>query len=267
MTLFDFEDRVASGPAGPLVRVKLVVAYDGSGFAGVAPNPGVKTVGGTLATTIERVLRHPVRITVAGRTDAGVHAWGQVVSFDAQVESLDLELLQRSVNKLCAPEIVVRRASTVDEQFDARYSARARRYRYTIVNRPVPDPFLRHTAWHVEHPLDLTTMRLACDPLIGEHDFTSFCRRPKVPEGVAYSMVRRIIDARWNDLGDGVLRFDIDGSAFCQQMVRSIVGTLVDVGVGKRKAGDMAAILRGKDRSLASSPAPPHGLCLWEVVY
>ena len=249
------------------MRVKLVVAYDGAGFAGVAPNPGVKTVGGTLTTTIERVLRHPVRLTVAGRTDAGVHAWGQVVSFEAQAESLDLELLQRSVNKMCAPEIVVRQASTVDEQFDARYSARARRYRYTIVNRPVPDPFLRHTAWHVEHPLDLTTMRLACDPLFGEHDFTSFCRRPKVPDGVEYSMVRRIIDARWNDLGDGILRFDIDGSAFCQQMVRSIVGTLVDVGVGKRKAGDMAAILRGKDRSLASPPAPPQGLCLWEVVY
>jgi tRNA pseudouridine38-40 synthase len=267
VTLFDQESTEASGPAGPLVRVKLVVAYDGSGFAGVAPNPGVKTVGGALSTSIERVLRHPVRLTVAGRTDAGVHAWGQVVSFDAQADSLDLELLQRSVNKMCAPEIVVRRASTVDDLFDARFSARARRYRYTIVNRPVPDPFLRHTAWHVEHPLDLTTMRLACDPLFGEHDFTSFCRKPKVPDGVEYSMVRRIIDARWSDLGDGVLRFDIDGSAFCQQMVRSIVGTLVDVGVGKRKAGDMAAIIRGKDRALASSPAPPHGLCLWEVVY
>jgi tRNA pseudouridine38-40 synthase len=267
LTLFDQEASEASGPAGSLVRVKLTVAYDGTGFAGIAPSPGVKTVGGSLAASIERVLRHPVRLTLAGRTDAGVHAWGQVVSFDAAEEGLDLEVLQRSVNRMCAPQIVVRKAQVVGEDFDARYSARARRYRYTIVNRLVPDPFLRHTAWHVEHPLDLTVMRLACDPLFGEHDFTSFCRKPKVPEGVDFSMVRRIIDAKWNDLGDGILRFDIDGTAFCQQMVRSIVGTLVDVGIGKRKAGDVAGIIRAKDRSAASPPAPPHGLCLWEVVY
>ena len=268
MSLFDQEStEESSGPAGPLVRVKLTVAYDGAGFAGIAPSPGVKTVGGALSASIERVLRHPVRLTIAGRTDAGVHAWGQVVSFDAQEDGLDLEVLQRSVNRMCAPEIVIRRAQVVGEDFDARYSARARRYRYTIVNRPVPDPFLRHTAWHVEHPLDLTVMRLGCDPLFGEHDFTSFCRKPKVPEGVDFSMVRRVIDARWTDLGDGILRFDIDGSAFCQQMVRSIVGTLVDVGIGKRKAGDIAGIIRAKDRSAASPPAPPHGLCLWEVVY
>jgi tRNA pseudouridine38-40 synthase len=267
LTLFEPEEVETGGPEGPLVRVRLLVAYDGTDFAGVAPNPGVKTVGGQLITSIERVLRHPVRITVAGRTDAGVHAWGQVVTFDAREEGLDLDALVRSVNRMCAPAIVVREASIEPDTFDARHSAIARRYRYTIVNRPFPDPFLRFTAWHVDQPLDLATMRLACDPLFGEHDFTSFCRKPKVPEGVAWTHVRRILDARWHDLGDGILRFDIDATAFCQQMVRSIVGTLVDVGLGKKKAGDMAAIIRGRDRALAGQPAPACGLVLWEVVY
>lgn len=249
------------------MRVRLTVAYDGTGFAGVAPNPGVKTVGGVLATSIERVLRHPVRLTVAGRTDAGVHAWGQVVTFDARQDGLDLEGLQRSVNRMCAPAVVVRDAAVVDPGFDARHSARARRYRYTIVNRPVPDPFTAATAWWVEQPLDLSTMRLACDPLFGEHDFTSFCRKPKVPEGVSWTMVRRVLDCRWHDLGEGVLRFDIDATAFCQQMVRSIVGTLVEVGLGKKKAGEVRGILEARDRSRAGPPAPAHGLVLWEVVY
>ena len=267
MTLFDLAENEPSGPAGPLVRVKLTVAYDGRGFAGVAPNPGVKTVGGALVTSLERVLRQPVRLQVAGRTDAGVHAWGQVVSFDAPAGGLDLAALQRSVNRMCAPTIVVRSAEAMEDDFDARHSATARRYRYTIVNRPVPDPFLAATAWHVEDPLDLTTMRLACDPLIGEHDFSAFCRKPKVPEGVEFSMVRRVLDARWHALSEGVLRFDIEATAFCQQMVRTIVGTLVEVGLGKKRAGDIAGILRAQERAGAGAPAPAHGLCLWEVVY
>ena len=267
MSLFELSEEVPSGPAGPLVRVRLLVAYDGTDFAGVAPSPGVKTVGGVLGASIERVLRHPVRLTVAGRTDAGVHAWGQVVTFDASAEALDLETLQRSVNRMCAPAVVVREATVEAATFDARHSAKARRYCYTVVNRPWPDPFLVRTAWHVDHPVDLAAMRLACDPLFGEHDFSSFCRKPKLPEGVAFSMVRRVIDARWLDLGDGILRFDIEATAFCQQMVRAIVGTLVDVGVGKKRAGDMTSIIRAKDRSLAGTLAPAHGLCLWEVVY
>ena len=268
MSLFDeLVEEPTSGPPGPLVRVRLLVAYDGTDFAGMAASPGVKTVGGALAASIERVLRHPVRLVVAGRTDAGVHAWGQVVSFDASADGFDPELLQRSLNKLCGPAIVVREVAVAPDSFDARYSARARRYRYTIVNRPWPDPFLVRTAWHVDSPLDLAPMRLACDPLFGEHDFSSFCRKPKVPDGVPFSMVRRVLDARWHDLGEGILRFDIEATAFCQQMVRAIVGTIVEVGVGKKRAGDMTGILRGHDRALAGQLAPAHGLCLWEVVY
>lgn len=245
------------------MRVKLVLAYDGRGFSGIAPNVGVRTVGGTLGLALERVLRHPVSLTVAGRTDAGVHAVGQVVTFDASADCLDLEATRRAVNKLCRPAIAVRSAATVPDGFDARRSARARRYRYTVLNRPEPDPFLAATSWHVDAPLDLRAMRLGCDPLFGEHDFSSFCRR--APDGG--SLVRRVLDARWLDLGDGLLRFDVEATSFCQQMVRAIVGTLVEVGRGRRRAGEVKGILDVRGRAAAGQLAPPHGLCLWEVVY
>lgn len=258
MTLFD----------PPTVRVKLVVAYDGAGFHGFAAQPGLPTVGGTLAETIERVLGHPVELTCAGRTDAGVHGWGQVVSFDADAARFDPEKLRSAVNGLCGPAIVVRSASVAADGFDARFDARSRRYRYTVLNRPVPDPFLAATSWWVPQPLDLDRLRLGCDPLIGEHDFTSFCRSD------GRSLVRRVLDARWEavvedgeDGEDGVLRFWIEATAFCHQMVRSIVGTLVDVGLGKRTAADVAAALRARDRSAAGPVAPPHGLVLWHVRY
>jgi tRNA pseudouridine38-40 synthase len=256
----------AEAPLGDeAVRVKLVVAYDGRDFAGFAPNVGVRTVGGTLEAALERVLRHPVELAVAGRTDAGVHAGGQVVSFDARAQGLDLPRLQRALNRMLRPAIAVRSAEVADRGFDARFSARSRRYRYLVLNRPTPDPFLAATAWHVEAPLDLSRMRLACDPLIGEHDFSSFCRRPKGDGEI--SLVRRVLDARWTDEGGGQLRFDIEATAFCHQMVRSIVGTLVDVGRGRLRAGQVKGILAARDRSAAGEPAPPHGLSLEEVVY
>jgi tRNA pseudouridine38-40 synthase len=187
-----------------------------------------------------------------------------VVSFDVP-DGTDLGRLQHGVNALCGPQIVVREAEAVDDDFDARRSATARTYRYTVLNRPVPDPFLAATSWHVAPALDRRAMVLGCDPLIGEHDFSSFCRRPRTEEPV--SLVRRVRDARWDDLGDGVLRFEITANAFCHQMVRSLVGTLVDVGRGRRRAGEVMGILRAQDRQAAGQPAPPHGLCLWSVTY
>ena len=247
------------------VRVRLVVAYDGAGFHGFAGQPGVPTVGGTLAATIERVLGHPVELTCAGRTDAGVHGWGQVVSFDTTAPRFDPAKLQAAVNGLCGPAIVVRSAEEAPAGFDARFDASSRRYRYTVLNRPVPDPFLATTAWHIARALDVDRLRLACDPLIGEHDFAAFCRRPKGEPDA--SLVRRVLDARWESEPDGVLRFWIEATAFCHQMVRSIVGTMVDVGLGKRTAADIAAALRAKDRAAAGPVAPAHGLVLWEVRY
>lgn len=246
------------------MRVRLTVAYDGTGFHGFAANAGVRTVGGVLASALARVLGHPVALTCAGRTDTGVHAWGQVVHFDTAVVAPDLAAVQRSVNTMLRPAVVVREAAVVPATFDARRSATGRLYRYTVLNRPVPDPFRAATAWHVEDPLDLGSMRLACDPLIGEHDWSSFCRKP--PEPTA-SLVRRVRRAEWHVVDDGLLRFEIEASAFCHQMVRSVVGLLVAVGRGRVRAGQVAGILAARTRSGAPKPAPPQGLCLWSVGY
>ncbi len=265
MTLFDPPSEPAA-PIGPMVRVRLLLAYDGARFHGFAENAGVKTVGGTLRAAIEKVLGHPVALTCAGRTDTGVHAWGQVVTFDAQV-GLDLDGLQRSLNHMLGPTIAVRAAEVTGGAFDARHSALSRLYRYTVLNRPAPDPFLAQTSWHVEPPLDVVAMQLACDPFMGEHDFAAFCRRPKPRDGSEVSLTRRVLDTHWEDLGGGVLRFEIEATSFCHQMVRSIVGTMVAVGLGRKRAGDVLGIIAGGDRQAAGEPAPARGLCLWAVRY
>ncbi len=254
-----------------MTRVRLLVAYDGSPFRGFAANPGVRTVAGDLTAAIDRVLGTEVALAAAGRTDAGVHAWGQVVTFDVDA-IVDLDRLQRSVNRLCAPSIVVRSAASAPDGFDARFSALSRVYRYTIVNRSVPDPFLHHTAWHVADPLEIRSMRAAGDPLIGEHDFSSFCRRrevtdPETGERIEASLVRRVIRTSWTEMGEGVLRFEIEATAFCHQMVRSIVGLLVDVGRGRRRVADVTLAVAAGDRGATGQIAPSHGLCLWAVRY
>lgn len=250
------------------VRVRMQLAYDGSGFRGFAPNLGVRTVAGELAGAIGRVLGHEVTLVCAGRTDAGVHAWGQVVHFDTPVTP-GLVALQRSLNKMLGPSVVIRSAAIAEPGFHARHSATGRRYRYTIFNHPLPDPFLAATTWHVDEPLDMRSMILACDPLLGEHDWSSFCKRPPGLDLASgpRSLVRTVREAGWTDLGEGVLRFEVEASAFCHQMVRSLVGTLALVGRGRARAGDIGAVIRAKDRSHAGEPAPAHGLCLWEVSY
>jgi len=243
----------------------MVVAYDGTDFSGFAPQPGqagVRTVGGVLAGAIGKVLRHDVELTCAGRTDAGVHAWGQVVSFPSE-PGLDPWRLQSAINSMLGPEVVVRECELAPAAFDARRSAQWRHYRYTIVNRKVPDPFRDRFAWWIAEPLDLRALRLAADPFVGEHDFASFCRKG----GEGATTARTVLESRWTDEGDGILRYEIRAHAFCWQMVRSIVGTLVDVGTGKRTPGDIMAIIRATDRAAAGQVAPPRGLCLWEVGY
>jgi tRNA pseudouridine38-40 synthase len=245
--------------------LKLTVAYDGTEFHGFAAQPEQRTVEGVLREALARVLRvDDVSLTCAGRTDAGVHAWGQVVSLPiAAGAEIDVDRVARAVTRRLGPEVVVRDAALVGGGFDARHDARWRAYRYTIVNRPEPDPFLARTAWWVPEPLDLALLRLGADPFLGEHDFATFCR--KGPPGS--TTVRRVLESSWHDLGDGVLRFDITATAFCWQMVRSIVGTLVDVGAGKIRPGELLGILRARDRNAAGRVGAPQGLCLWEVGY
>ncbi|WCO66639.1 tRNA pseudouridine(38-40) synthase TruA [Iamia majanohamensis] len=268
MTLFDPAE--AEAPTGPTRRLRLTVAYDGSGFHGFARNVGVRTVAGTLTEALARHLGHPVDLTCAGRTDRGVHAQGQVVTLDVAADRVtrddDLTALVRAVNRMCGPEVAVRDPALVGDDVDARFSATARRYRYLVWNHPEPDPFSARTAWHVPRPLSLPALRLGCDPLIGEHDFSTFCRRPKGRE-VEASLVRRVTEAAWHDDGDGRLRFEVEASAFCHQMVRALVGTLVAVGLGRMAAGEVRAAMDARDRSRAGDLAPPHGLTLWTVRY
>lgn len=289
MTLFDPSGFDRAAPTGPLVRVRLTVAYDGTDFHGFAEQPGLVTVAGRLSAGLERVLGHWVDLTGAGRTDRGVHAWGQVVSFDASAAALErigAEGVIRRLNKLCGPEIVVRDLQVAAADFDARFSARSRRYRYRVLNTHAPDPLWRRFAWWIPEPLSVRSMQAGADVLLGEHDFSSFCRRPKTRDGAEVSLVRRVLDVRWDGpetaasfastrtsnhapipTPPGLLCFEIESSAFCHQMVRSIVGTLVAMGSGRRTPGEMLAIIRAADRAAAAQIAPPHGLCLWQVSY
>jgi tRNA pseudouridine38-40 synthase len=248
----------------------LLVAYNGAAFHGFALTPGTVTVAQTLNDTIEQVTGSPVAVLGAGRTDAGVHAWGQVVHVDL-ADTADLDRLVFSVNSLLDPDIVIRKCEWVTQEFDARHSALWRQYRYTVLNAPVNNPFLAATSWHIRRPLSVPLMQLATDSIIGLHDFSSFCRQPQ-QSGVnrnaeGPSMMRRVHVAQWHDAGNGILTFDIRANAFCHQMVRSIVGTLVDVGLGRRKAGEMSGVLRAMSRLNTPHIAPPQGLCLMDVGY
>ncbi|MGY6502767.1 MAG: tRNA pseudouridine(38-40) synthase TruA [Acidimicrobiales bacterium] len=266
-TLFDTDD-VGPSDLGPTCRVRMLIAYHGAPFHGFAVNAGVRTVGGSLTDAITKVLGHPVELTVAGRTDKGVHAWGNVVTFDARTHGLDLERLQHALNRMLQPHVAVREVAVAPDDFDARFSAAARTYRYTVVNRSAPDPFLADRAWFVDEPIDLAVLRLACDPFLGTHDFSSFCRRPKRSDGAVADLHRRVERATWSGIDDGVLRFEIRANAFCHQMVRSVVGFMVEVGTGRRSVGEITAVLRARDRQAAGGRlAPPQGLVLWHVDY
>ncbi|MGH9001483.1 MAG: tRNA pseudouridine(38-40) synthase TruA [Acidimicrobiia bacterium] len=265
MTLFDADTAAGEAPgpdAAPGARLRIVCAYDGTDFHGFAAQPDVRTVAGELTRALEKVLRHPVDLVCAGRTDAGVHAWGQVVHLDT-ASGADPDRLARAVNGMLAPEVVVRSCEPAAGGFDARRSAQWRLYRYSVLNRPSPDPFLARYAWWVPGELAFPSMQAGADPFVGHHDFAAFCRAG--PDGA--TTVREIHDSYWEDLGDGRYRYTIRGRAFCWQLVRSIVGTLVEVGAGTRRAGEIMGMLRAKDRSVAGKVAPPHGLCLWEVGY
>jgi len=267
VTLFDGIAPDAPGPPPePCARVRMEVAYDGRGFRGFAPQAGgIRTVAGVLGSAMARVLRLPAPqlLTCAGRTDAGVHARANWAHADLPVSATaDLPGLRRRLVKLLAPEVVVGSLGPAPAGWDARRSALARTYRYTVLATPVPDPLRAGFVWWHPGLLDRRAMDLACYALVGEHDFSSFCRK----QGDA-SLVRRVARAGWSDDGDGTFVFEVTANAFCQQMVRSIVGTLVDMGSGRRKPGEMLGIIRARDRAAAGPLAPPEGLVLWAVDY
>jgi tRNA pseudouridine38-40 synthase len=239
---------------------RLDIGYDGSGFHGYARQPGVRTVQGTLE---DALFRHtgPVETAVAGRTDKGVHATGQVVSFGSEAD-LDPDRLTRSLNRMVGPEIVVWRATAVAAGFDARFSATGRRYHYLVLNREVPDPFLCRRSWHVEVPLDLAAMAQAAEAFRGERDFAALCRRSG-----GRSTVRDVRSVSWDAVEDDLLRFEVAASSFCHQMVRSMVAIAVDVGRGRIPIDAAAAVVASRDRSRGRGVAPPQGLTLVGVDY
>jgi tRNA pseudouridine38-40 synthase len=239
---------------------RLVIAYDGAPFHGFARQPGQKTVQGCIEDALSKVLTTEVRTSAAGRTDAGVHALGQVVSF-ACSDAFDTIDVAKSLNSMCGPEIAVMEIEPVAEGFDARFSAVSRTYEYALLTRNVHDPFSRHTAWHHPGRLDIESMSKAAAQFLGEHDFSSFGR---VEEGK--SPVRRIESIEVEEEGE-LLIIRVTADSFIQQMVRSIVGTLVKVGEGVIDPDSIGEILDAKDRSAAGAVAPPHGLFLVSVDY
>lgn len=216
---------------------------------------------GVLADALERVLGERPPLSAAGRTDAGVHARGQVISF-ATRSTIDPGGIRTALNGRLAPEVVVTRASTAPPGFDARFSATAREYRYAIRTAELPDPFLGRYEWHRPGDLSVGRMRTAAGDLVGRHDFASFCRRP----GGGRSTVRTLHRLAVRRRGDLVL-VDARADAFLHQMVRSLVGTLAAVGVGRIDPTAMPAILEARDRAAAGPVAPPHGLVLERVIY
>ena len=258
----------------------LLVSYDGSAYHGFAAqeDPELPTVGGVLSATLGQMVGEAVSLTCAGRTDAGVHATGQVVHADLPsgrvgrfaargpgAISGELPRLATALSHQLGPSLAVLRAAVAPAGFDARHSAVARRYRYDLLRTPWPDPLERHTSWHVPGELDLGAMRIAADALLGEHDFTAFCRRPPDHEGPLF---RRVLDAGWQARRDGRrLSFEVEANAFCHHMVRAVVAFLVAVGKGRLTAAELLASLRAGSRHHGGGLAPPEGLRLVSVRY
>lgn len=242
----------------PVRTIRLDLAYDGAGFHGWARQAGLRTVQGSLEAALERALREPVAVVVAGRTDAGVHARGQVASFRAAVG--EPGALARALNGMLGPEIAVV-ARFAPDGFHARFSATAREYVYRLRTVPEPDPFGHRTAWHVPEPLSVPRMREAAAVLVGEHDFAAFCRRP--PSGGTVRRLERL-SVRRTAVG---IEITARANAFLHQMVRSLVRMLVEVGRGRVEPGSVAGILAAGDRAGTPGPAPAHGLTLERVVY
>jgi tRNA pseudouridine38-40 synthase len=257
---------MAGEPAAP-VRIRIDLSYDGTGFSGWAAQPGRRTVEGVLAETLGHVLRLPAspRLTVAGRTDTGVHARGQVAHSDLPdaVWAAYADAARRRLARALPPDIRVRAIGPAPDGFDARFSALWRRYSYRVCDDPATaDPLRRHeTLWH-PRGLDLAAMNAAAGTLTGEHDFAAFCRRR---EGATTVRALRRLD--WQRDDDGVAVACVVADAFCHNMVRALVGALLAVGEGSRPPSWPSAVLAAAVRDPAVRVVPPHGLCLEEVRY
>lgn len=276
---------------GVMPRIRLDLAYDGTFFSGWAAQPGLRTVEGVLTSALVTVLREPVRLTVAGRTDAGVHAAAQVVHFDASTEAWaalpgrsdrlpEAALLTRLAGVLAreaqaslprtprgAGDVVVTGARSVPEAFDARFGALSRRYTYRIADAAAPrDPARRATVLWLPDRLDVQAMEASTAPLLGEHDFLSYC---KPRQGA--TTIRTLRTLTWRRAAGGpdagLVVLTVVADAFCHSMVRSLVGAGLAVGQGRKPVTWPGELLAARTRDGAAPVAPPHGLTLEEIVY
>jgi len=242
-------------------NIKLVVEYDGTDFFGFQRQPGRRTVQGTLEWALSRIMKEPVSIVGAGRTDAGVHALGQVVSFRAG-GSIPTDRISIAVNSVLPRDVVAKETQEAPEDFHARYSAVSRVYRYTILESQYPSALCGRYVWWRQPWLDLDAMRQAARALVGKKDFASFALADTEDRTTVRELSRLSIERS----GDRIV-FEFEADAFLRGMVRSIVGTLVEVGEGRRSPEDVEQILLSRDRSAAGMTAPARGLCLVGVRY
>ena len=243
-------------------NIKLTLAYDGSHYHGWQRQKNGVTIQGVIEEKIEIMVGEPVKLIASGRTDAGVHAINQVCNFITR-SKIGLQEMKRGLNSLLPDDIFVRDAAYVPLEFHARYNVKSKTYEYRILNREDPDLFLRHYVWHIRVPLNAKEMSKCLDVLTGRHDFSAF----RSSGSGNLDPVRTVLRAELHGPEDGMLRFVIEAEGFLRHMVRNIVGTVVDAGLGKMDVAGFKEILGSKDRRMAGIKIPPQGLFLMSVEY
>ena len=257
------EQPVPGTSGGGLLRMRLDISYDGRDFAGWARQPNLRTVQGELEQVLSTILRRPLEITCAGRTDAGVHARGQVAHLDVDLMAWDQYFDVNRINRALPDDVRVWAVRPAPDGFDARFSALWRRYTYRVSDGPSgPDPLLRHMSLPWFRRLDLEAMNEAALGLNGEHDFTAFCKQRE-----RATSIRKIEHLRWEREPDGTAVLTIQADAFCRSMVRSIVGALLPVGDGRKPVSWPATILAARERTAYAAVMPAYPLVLEEVGY
>lgn len=243
-------------------RFKCIVTYDGTLFAGYQVQPGKRTVQGELERALKKIHKgKDIRVTASGRTDAGVHARGQVIHFDSPL-NIPIEKWEIALNSLLPDDVAIIGTETVSDDFHVRFDAKGKEYRYFVHRSSRRDPFKRQYAYQYPYPINKGAIRQAAAGLIGTHDFTSFCSAKTEVE----DKVRELQEIDVLEEGNMII-FRFRGTGFLYNMVRILTGTLLEVGSGERDPESMPAVLKEKNRSAAGKTAPPQGLYLWEVFY
>lgn len=245
-------------------RFRVRLEYDGTDFAGWQLQPDARTVQAVVEDALQEITGEQRRFVPAGRTDAGVHARGQVAHFDAET-GLEPPALERALNAVLPRDVAVLAVDVVGERFHARHDAASKLYAYRILNRPMPSPLNARFTWHLRSPLEVPAMAAAARLVLGTHDFSAFRGAPGGPpedENPRRSLERLDVVRQADEV-----RIEAEGRSFLRHMVRNLVGTLVEIGQGRRPPDDMAKVLDSRDRANAGPTAPAHGLCLERVLY